>query len=45
MTWTIRRVMPGDGPRLRALRLRALSDVPEVFLETYDEAANLTAVE
>lgn len=37
--------MPGDGPRLRRLRLRALSDAPESFLETYDQAAGLAAAE
>ncbi|MFJ9370540.1 hypothetical protein ACIRRA_39800 [Nocardia sp. NPDC101769] len=45
MKWTIRRALPGDGLRLRALRLKALSDVPEAFLETYDQAAGLNAAE
>lgn len=43
--WTIRRAMPGDGPRLRALRLQALRDTPEAFLETYERAAGLPATE
>ncbi|WP_246024008.1 GNAT family N-acetyltransferase [Nocardia yunnanensis] len=43
--WSIRRATPGDGQHLRALRLQALSDAPEAFLETYDYAAGLSAAE
>ncbi|RJO72557.1 hypothetical protein D5S18_22585 [Nocardia panacis] len=45
MMRSIRRAMPGDGKRLRALRLKALRDAPEAFLETYDDAAGLSAAE
>ncbi|WP_253949646.1 GNAT family N-acetyltransferase [Nocardia terpenica] len=39
--WTIRRAESGDGLRLRSLRLQALTDAPEAFLETYDQAVAL----
>ena len=31
-------LMPGDGPRLRAIRLRALADAPDAFATTLAEA-------
>lgn len=34
----MRRMRPGDGPALRALRLRALGETPEAFRETYEAA-------
>lgn len=34
----IRRVRPGDGPDLRALRLRALEDAPTAFGQTLADA-------
>ena len=37
---TIERLTPGDGARLRAIRLRALEDAPEAFASTFDEAAS-----
>lgn len=45
MAWTIRRPVPGDGPRLRKIRLQALRDAPEAFRETYTHAAGLTPAE
>jgi len=45
MTWTIRRPAPGDGPRLRELRLHALRDTPQAFLETHSQAAGLNDAE
>jgi hypothetical protein len=36
---TIERLRPGDGERLRAIRLRSLQDAPEVFATTWEEAA------
>ncbi|MEV0032717.1 GNAT family N-acetyltransferase [Nocardia sp. NPDC050793] len=41
--WTIRRPLEGDGLRLRALRLRALRDAREFFLETLEAAEALDA--
>jgi GNAT superfamily N-acetyltransferase len=35
----IERLSAGDGERLRAIRLRALSDAPDAFGTTLDEAA------
>ncbi|WP_170214353.1 GNAT family N-acetyltransferase [Nocardia cyriacigeorgica] len=37
----IRRPMIGEGAKLRALRLQALRDAGEAFLETYEQAAAL----
>jgi predicted GNAT family acetyltransferase len=34
----VRRVRPGDGPLLRALRLEMLADTPIAFAETLDSA-------
>lgn len=34
----IERLGPGDGPRLRAVRLRALADAPDAFVTTLAEA-------
>jgi ribosomal protein S18 acetylase RimI-like enzyme len=34
----IERLRPGDGNRLRAIRLRALRDAPEAFATTFEEA-------
>lgn len=34
----IERLGAGDGPRLRAIRLRALADAPEAFGSTLDDA-------
>jgi ribosomal protein S18 acetylase RimI-like enzyme len=34
----VRRVRPGDGPRLRELRVAALAQTPIAFLETHAEA-------
>ena len=44
-TWGIRRIRPGDGPRLRTLRLAALRDSPTAFVETAEQAAALTEPE
>ena len=38
----IRRIRPGEGGRLRAIRLTALSDAPEAFGETATEAGALS---
>jgi GNAT superfamily N-acetyltransferase len=35
----VRRIRPGDGQLLRSLRLRALSDAPEAFGQTVEDAA------
>ncbi|MBA2571048.1 MAG: GNAT family N-acetyltransferase [Chloroflexi bacterium] len=37
-TVRVRRIAPDDGPLLRELRLRSLSDAPEAFGQTADEA-------
>jgi len=34
----IEQLRPGEGPRLRAIRLRALADVPEAFATTFAES-------
>lgn len=34
----IERLRPGEGPRLRAIRLRALADAPEAFATTFAES-------
>jgi len=34
----IERLRPGDGPRLRAIRLRALADAPDAFATTLADA-------
>jgi GNAT superfamily N-acetyltransferase len=34
MSWIVRRVGPDEGPRLRALRLRALAETPSAFGST-----------
>lgn len=34
----VRRIRPDDGPRWRSLRLRALADTPEAFVETVEQA-------
>ena len=36
---TIERLSAGNGPRLRAIRLRALADSPDAFATTFKEAA------
>lgn len=41
----IRRIRPGEGGRLRAIRLTALSDAPEAFGETLEEARALSDAE
>ena len=38
MTATVRRVVPGDWPALRALRLEALRDAPLAFCERHADA-------
>lgn len=38
----IMRLGPGDGARLRAIRLAALQDAPDAFATTFDEAQALT---
>ena len=38
MSATVRRVVPGDWPALKALRLEALQDTPLAYLETYADA-------
>jgi GNAT superfamily N-acetyltransferase len=35
----IERLVAGGGPRLRAIRLRALADAPAAFSTTYEQAA------
>ena len=39
MDWEIRRIRPGEGERLRDIRLRALSEDPEAFASSFDEEA------
>jgi GNAT superfamily N-acetyltransferase len=39
----VRRIQSGEGPTLRDIRLRALSDSPAAFGETLDEAASRPA--
>lgn len=34
----IQRLTPGEGPRLRTIRLRALRDAPDAFASTFAEA-------
>ena len=41
----VRRVQPGDGPRLRDIRLRALADAPSAFASTYEQEQARTAQE
>jgi len=41
-TMNIRRICPGEGGRLRAIRLTALRDAPEAFGETVEEADKLS---
>jgi len=39
----IERLGPGEGPRLRAIRLRALADAPDAFATTLAESAGRPA--
>lgn len=41
MSWDIRRVRPGDGERLRSVRLAALRECPSAFGETVEQAVAL----
>jgi GNAT superfamily N-acetyltransferase len=41
----IRRIAPGDGPVLRDLRLRSISDAPDAFGQPLEEAGRRPAVE
>jgi GNAT superfamily N-acetyltransferase len=42
---TIRRIRVGEGPQLRAIRLRALADAPDAFGQTLAQASSLGADE
>ena len=39
----LQRLGPDEGPRLRAIRLRALRDAPDAFASTLEEAAARTS--
>ena len=41
----MRRIRPGEGTRVKAIRLSALADIPEAFGETLEEARTKTAEE